>query len=190
MNAATVRKLDIAIAIWAVFWIAFGVLAARDIRETGKLSNTVVRITSGLKLTTDSLRVIESVPLVGGSIGNVIENVDQIVTQADGEARDTQASFSRVSIEVGVALAVLPIVLMLAIYATFRIPWSREKGSVRRSLATDPDDPLVAEYLARRAVDRLTLDELRAVSASPWRDIADGDFGPLAQAELARLGLG
>jgi hypothetical protein len=171
--------------IWAVLWVAFGLLVARDVREMGRITDTVVRITSGLKLTTDALKVIETLPLVGGSVGNL----DQIVTQADREAKDTQASFSRVSVYAGIALAVLPTVLLLAIYAPFRIPWSRAANSVRRARAADPEDPLLAEYLARRAVDRLTLDELRAISANPWRDIANGEFGPLAQAELVRLGV-
>ena len=50
-------------------------------------------------------------------------------------------------------------------------------------------DPAFEQYLARRAVDVLPWDRLRAISPDPWRDIANGEYRALADAELARLGL-
>ena len=57
------------------------------------------------------------------------------------------------------------------------------------ALATSSGDPGFEQYLARRAIDALPWDELRALSPDPWRAVAAGDFPALADAELRRLGL-
>ena len=60
---------------------------------------------------------------------------------------------------------------------------------VRRALAAGSPDPVLEEFLARRAVLNLPYQELRAVSPDPFRDLEEGRFDELAARELERLGL-
>ncbi len=67
--------------------------------------------------------------------------------------------------------------------------WTREARAVRRTLAAGSPDPVLKEFLARRAVLNLPYQELRAVSPDPFRDLEEGRFDELAARELERLGL-
>ena len=58
---------------------------------------------------------------------------------------------------------------------------------VLRMPLAEPEASVPAD--ARRAADVLPWDRLRVISADPWRDIANGEYRALADAELARLGL-
>ena len=64
-----------------------------------------------------------------------------------------------------------------------------EARAVRRALRFRPDDPLLTEFLARRAVVNFSYDRLLAVSQQPYRDLEEGRYDELARLELERLGI-
>jgi len=83
----------------------------------------------------------------------------------------------------------VPTLPLLVLYAPLRLGRVPEARAIRRALARAPGDPLFEQFLARRAAQHLPYHRLREVSENPWRDIQTGNYGPLADAELRRLGL-
>ena len=77
---------------------------------------------------------------------------------------------------------------MLVLYVPFRLSWRRYVAEVRRALAVSPPDPLIDAYLARRAVENLSFDHVRALGGDPWRDIEEGRTRSLADREIDAAG--
>jgi uncharacterized protein YoxC len=141
----TVLMADLAVAAWAIVWIVLGVVVAREVRQLDDLSDTVVtagealdQTGDGLRGTSDSLReihralqVLESLPVVGREIDENLEGaadtLDGIAAEVEETARSAQAS-GRVSKEstadlsviLGLAVALVPTLTLLAAYAPFR----------------------------------------------------------------------
>ncbi len=141
----TVLFADLAVAAWAVVWIVLGVVVVREVRQLDDLSDTVVtagealdQTGDGLRGTSDSLReihralqVLESLPVVGREIEENLEGaadtLDDIAAEVEETAQSAQAS-GRVSKEstadlsviLGLAVALVPTLTLLAAYAPFR----------------------------------------------------------------------
>jgi hypothetical protein len=62
-------------------------------------------------------------------------------------------------------------------------------AGIRRALARTPSDPLLVEFLARRAVSSFPDDAILAASPPPFRDLEEGRNDALARLELDRLGI-
>jgi uncharacterized protein YoxC len=141
----TVLLADLAVAAWAIVWIVLGVVVVREVRQLDDLSDTVVtagealdQTGDGLRGTSDSLReihralqVIESLPIVGRQIeenlDGAADTLDDIAAEVEETAQSAQAS-GRVSKEstadlsviLGLAVALVPTLTLLAAYAPFR----------------------------------------------------------------------
>jgi hypothetical protein len=189
LNAHRVRVLDVTVAVWIVLWIVIGVLAAVEISHLGKLGDPVVRTADGLQKTADSLGGPSGIPLIGGSLGGVVKQVDATAVAAKSQVDAAKATVRNVSLIVGLILAGGPAALALLLYVPLRLPWGREVGDVRRALATDPNDPALGRYLARRALEGLSFAQARTWGSDPWDQAETGDPWPLAELELQRLGL-
>jgi hypothetical protein len=189
LSARTVRVLDVAVAVWAAFWVAMGVLVAVEVGHLGDLADTVARTADSLRNTVQALAALSHVPLVGASLGAVAGRVSASAAAAHAQAAAAHTTIDHLSLLVGVALAAGQATLALILYAPLRLPWRRDVAEVRRALASDPDDPVLGLYLARRALAGMTLTEARELGGDPWRGPAAGDVWPLAEVELRRLGL-
>ena len=87
------------------------------------------------------------------------------------------------------AVALVPSLPLVIGYLPPRLGRAREAAALRRLLIEGAGNPALERFLAQRAVEHLSYRELRRVSATPWRDVEDGRYSSLADAELARLGL-
>ena len=183
------RVLDVTVGVWIAVWIVVGVLAAVEINRLGALGDPIVRTADGLQKTADTLGGLSSIPLIGGSLGGVVKQVDATAAAAKDQVAAAKTKVRNVSIIVAIILAGGPAVLALLLYLPLRLPWRREVGDIRRALATDPDDPALGRYLARRALDGLSFARARAWGGDPWKQAETGDPWPLAELELQRLGL-
>jgi hypothetical protein len=188
-TARRARRLDVVVVVWCVVWVLLAGLVAWDISNMDQFTGTVVRITDSLQQVTGSLEVLSGLPLVGGGIGTVVSEVDSMAKQAEAEAHDTSGSIDRVSIYAGVAVAILPTVMILLAYLPWRLPWGRDRKAIRAALAAGADDEVLDEYLARRAVETMSFADLRALGGNPFKQVAAGEYRVLADAELARLGI-
>jgi hypothetical protein len=188
-TARSVRWLDAGVVVWIVAWAALGVLIWHDIRAQAELSQNVVKIGSAVRDTGDALGVVGGLPLVGGSIGSFADKIKRTGQDVMTSGEASHSGILRVAVVSGIGVGLLPAALVLLLYVPVRLAWRRDVRAVRAGLAASADDPAFEHHLARRAVDVLPWDGLRAVSGDPWRDIAAGDFRALADAELARLGV-
>jgi hypothetical protein len=189
VSARTIRLLDVAVAAWAVFWVVVGVLAAVEVDHLGTLADTVAHTADSLRSTVSALAALSHLPIVGGSLAAVVRTVGASAATAHAQAVAAHTTIDHLSLLVGVALAAGQATLALLLYLPLRLPWRRDVAEVRRALATDPDDPVLGLYLARRALAGMSLAQARAVGDDPWSEAAAGDVWPLAEVELRRLGL-
>jgi hypothetical protein len=189
LSARRVRGLDVTVAVWVVFWIVVGVLAAVEIAHLGALGDTVVRTADGLQKTADTLSGLSSIPLIGGSLGDAVKQVDATAATVTSQVAADKTTVRHLSLIVGIALAVGQAALGLLLYLPLRLPWRREVDDVRRALAADRNDPALCRYLARRALEGMSFAQVRARGGDPWREMQTGDPWPLAELELQRLGL-
>jgi len=184
-----IRALDVAVAVWIVAWVVLALLVGREVRDLRQLSDTVVVAGIAVEETGDLVESLGSVPFVGGRVGEVAGRVRAAGRSAQASGRDSRDSTENLSILLALSIGLIPTLPLLGLYAPLRVTWAREARAVRRALAARPPDPLLREFLARRAVLNLPYQELRAVSPDPFRDLEEGRFDELAARELERLGL-
>jgi hypothetical protein len=139
--------------------------------------------------TGDLVESLGSIPFVGGRVGEVANRVRAAGRSAQASGRDSRDSTENLSILLALSIGLIPTLPLLGLYAPLRVTWTREARAVRRALAAGSPDPVLKEFLARRAVLNLPYQELRAVSPDPFRDLEEGRFDKLAARELERLGL-
>jgi len=187
LGAHTFRIIDVALLLWVVLWIGLGTFTAREISNLTSLSDTLVKTGDSISQTGNALRLFAAVPFVGGQIGNFVNQITSAGADIQTSGHQSQGALQRLSWVIGFTLGLLPPLFMLALYLPLRFSWRRAVRDVRAGLARD--DPAFEEYLARRAIDNLPYDRLRQISDNPWHELAAGEFGPLADAELARLGI-
>lgn len=175
---------DVALAVWAAFWIALAVAVALNTRDVAKLGTTVSQTGTAMNQVGG---VIGSVPLVGGDVGSTSQSIQAAGSSAEANGVQAQDAANRLGIYLGIAIAVIPSVPVLGLYLPIRWSRIRQRRVARRSLEIFGSDPRFQEFLARRAVERLTYEEIMAVSEQPWEDMRQGRFRALATAELDRL---
>jgi hypothetical protein len=184
-----IRALDVAVAVWVVAWIVLALLVGREVRDLRELSDTVVVAGIAVEETGDLVESLGSVPFVGGRVGEVADRVRTAGRSAQASGRDSRDSTENLSILLALSIGLIPTLPLLGLYAPLRVTWTREARAVRRALASGSADPVLKEFLARRAVLNLPYQKLRAVSPDPFRDLEEGRFDELAARELERLGL-
>jgi hypothetical protein len=184
-----VRLLDVALLAWTIAWIVVGVAVSRQVRGLTELSSTVVAGGQVLRATGQELDALGSLPFIGDQIQGMGRQVDDVADQAIVSGRDSVHRVKSLSTLLGFAIALVPTVPLIALYAPLRVARTREVRAVRQVLARDGMDPAFEQFLARRAVEKLPYHRLRQVSPDPWYDLATARYERLAAAELERLGL-
>lgn len=189
-SARLIRALDVAVALWVVAWVVLAVLVGREVRNLRELSDTVVLAGVAVEDTGDLLASLRNVPFVGTQVADVADRVREAGAGARRSGLESRDSTEDLSVLLALSIGLIPTLPLLALYAPLRIAWTRDSRGVRRALAAAPADPVLKEFLARRAVATLSLDDLRAATNDPFGDLRAGRYDALADRELARLGLG
>jgi hypothetical protein len=188
-SARTVRLTDVGVAVWIAAWVVVGAFVWHDIGAQAGLATDVVKVGGAVRQTGEALGVVGGLPLVGGQIGSFADRIRSMGAEVEASGRSSRDATRRSAAVAGLAVAVLPGALVLLLYLPARLRWRRDVAAVVAALPGAAGDPALEQYLARRAVDALPWDALRAVTADPWGDIGRGECRALADAELARLGL-
>ena len=188
-SARRMHIVDVIVVLMVLFWVLSGIWVAREIRKVAGLTDPVVNTATNLRETTDALDALSGIPFVGGSIGSVVDQVQATTALAESEAKATREAIDRVATYTGLTLALVPTGFLLLLYLPPRLRWRREVVALRTVLARDPNSRVVARYLALQAVADLPFSKVIALSGDPWDEIGAGEFGGLATAELARLGI-
>ncbi len=183
------RWLSVVVALWVVLWLVVGAVTGFQVRQLTEVSDSLVESADALDVAGIALQDIGRLPLVGDrpeALGNQVRETAREIDRAGAASRETVRT---VSVLLGLALVLIPVVPVVAIYLPLRRAGTRERKVVKRVLADGGQDPSLEEFLAHRAVQNLPYDRLQEVSADPWGDLRRGSFRRLANAELTRLGL-
>jgi hypothetical protein len=184
-----IRLLDVVAVLWVVLWVVLALLVGREVRNLRELSDTVVTAGVAIEETGGLVRNLGSIPFVGGQVSTVADQVEEAGRSAQASGRDSRDSTENLSVLLALSIALIPTLPLLGLYLPLRWAWTNDARAVRRALKREPTDPLLVEFLARRAVSNFSYDRLLAVSPKPFRDLEEGRYDSLARLELDRLGI-
>lgn len=189
----TLVALDVAAAAWTVAWIVVGILVANTVDDLTQLSGTVEEVGADVQSAGGALGALGELPLLGDAFAEALQVPAEAIQEAGLTARQGGASstgtIETLSALLGVTIALIPSLPVLAAYLPARLARSREVRALLDARRRAGDDPAFQELLARRAAHHLSYHRLARVSPEPWNDLAAGRFDRLARAELERLGI-
>jgi hypothetical protein len=180
LSARAMRRLNVALAIWAAFWIGIAAYTAYEVAALRTLSHTVVKAGAATESTGHALAAVGHIPFVGGRISQLAEQTVAAGASARTSGASTATTIDQLAVLLGIAIALIPTVPLLALYVPLRLGWRRDRNAVRNAVARWDGEPELEAYLAQRALTHLPYEALRDGS---WSD------SELAAAELRRLGL-
>ena len=188
LSARAMRRLNVALAIWAAFWIGIAAYTAYEVAALRALSHTVVKAGTATESTGHALAAIGQLPFVGGRIAALAAQAIAAGASARVSGASTATTIDQLAVLLGIAIALIPTVPLLALYLPLRISWRRDRNAVRHALARWDGEPAFESFLAQRALAHLPFEELRELGYDGTeRSAANAE---LAAAELRRLGLG
>ncbi|NGO79704.1 hypothetical protein G6045_29210 [Streptomyces sp. YC504] len=189
---------DGAVLLWALLWAALAFIAyrlvqllsgpAQDVETAGE------RFSSGL---TTAGSTASKVPFVGGKLDEALRNVagagDKLADAGDNGGTAVDA----LALTGSLALFLLPVGLVLALWLPRRLRWSRQAVAAQELAASDDGRELLALRALLRPLDEVAslartadLPDASAGSlAEGWRGGDPDTLDLLAEAELERLGL-
>jgi hypothetical protein len=181
------RWLNVAVAIWAAFWIALGTYTGYEVNALRTLSDTVVKAGKATVATGNALSAIGGIPLVGGRVSSLAAQAVAAGHSAQASGASSRATIDRLAILLGLAIGLIPTVPLLSLYLPFLVSWRRDRRAVRRAVEQWDGEPALEAFLAHRALAHLPFAELRALGHGDTAGFEDREA--LASAELRRLGL-
>lgn len=185
----TVSLLDGVAVFWAVLWFVIGGVTSYEIWQLSSLSDTAEVSAEAVDRAGEALQAIGELPLVGEGPGDLGDEVRAAADEVGLSADRTRVDVRRLSVVLGLSVFLIPVSPVLGLYVPLRLGRRREVAAIRRGLDARGLDPSMQSYLAQRAVQSLSFDELRRVTSDPTGDLEQGRYGALATAELDRLGL-
>lgn len=108
--------VDALALLWVVAWLALGVFVAAEVRALANLSDTVTRAGRAVETSGSALGRLEGLPVVGERLGQAAAEARVAGARAQASARESRESIRRLSLVLGVAVAVLPSVPLLLLY--------------------------------------------------------------------------
>ena len=196
VGTARTRELitDLATWAWVALWVVIGVRihdAISAFAEAGRVLQGGGRNIQGAGAQLGD--ALNGVPLIGVGIDSlatgVFDTAGAPIVQAGQELEALLIFVARL-------LAVLVVAVMLVPWLARYLPWRAERlATVRaahraiRRAPVDVSSATMQRALATRAINRLSYPELLEYTSDPFGDYAAGQFGRLAKAELASVGL-
>jgi hypothetical protein len=187
LSARAMRRLNVALVIWAAVWIGIAIYTAYEVAALRTLSNTVVKAGAATESTGHALAAVGHLPFVGGRVSQLAEQAIAAGASARASGASTATTVDQLAVLLGIAIALIPTVPLLALYLPLHLGWRRDREAVRRSIARWDGEPGLEAFLAQRAIAHLPFEELRALGFDGTPGSPPN--GELAAAELRRLGL-
>jgi hypothetical protein len=187
LSARAMRWLNVAVVLWAAFWIGLGTYTGYEVNALRTLSNTVVKAGEASVSAGNALATIGRIPLVGGSVGRLGAQAAAAGRSAESSGASSRTTIDQLAILLGLAIGLIPTIPLLSLYIPLRVSWRRDRRAVRRAVAHWDGEPGLQEFLAQRAISHLPFHELRQLGYDGSR--RSEATGELAAAELRRLGL-
>ena len=173
---------------WVLLWILLGLVVADAVRELTGLTDGFATIGGSLGDAADAVAAIE-LPLVGGGLDGATESLRGAGRDVAASGESSRATIERTATVLGLAVALVPSLPLVIGYLPPRLGRAGEARALRRLLRDGDGDPALDRFLAHRAAEALSYRELRRISPKPWRDLEEGRYEALADAELDRVGV-
>jgi hypothetical protein len=177
---------DAAAALWVLAWVWVGRSVHAAVNHLADPGTAMRR--AGEQLAgplRDAARAVADLPVVGGTASASLESASRAGAQLSDAGAAQVAAVQTVALWLAIAVATLPIALVLLRYVPARHRWIRAATAAGRLRSTDAS----LELLALRAVASRPLENLTRAVPEPSRALAAGDFERLAAVELEALGL-
>ena len=187
-DGRAVLVADVLAAAWVLLWIVLGLVVADAVRQLTGLTDGFGTIGGALGDAADAVAGIE-LPLVGGGLDGAAESLRAAGRDVAASGEASRGTIERTATVLGLAVALVPSLPLLIGYMPPRLGRARETSALRRLVRDGKGDPALDRFLAHRAAETLTYHELRRVSPHPWRDLEQGRYEALADAELRRVGV-
>ena len=187
-NGRLVLALDAIVVAWTAVWIAVGIEVADTVYGLTELSGTFRSVGNAVG---EVGRTLDSVnlPLIGQPLDRASEAIEGAGRDVVASGLAARAEIERTSILLGLAVALVPTLTLLLLYAPARLGRVRERAALRGLVGQAGGDPGLEEFLAARAIEHLPYRRLRRVTARPWEEQAAATRRELAEEELRRLGV-
>ncbi len=187
LSARAMRLLNVAIVVWALFWIAVAAYTAYEVDALRSLAGTVVKAGAATESTGHALAALGSIPLVGGNIAGLAARVIKTGASARTSGASTGHSIDELAVLLGIAIGLIPTVPLLSLYLPLRLSWRRDRRAIQKAVAQWDGEGGLETFLAHRAAAHLPFAELRRLGYDGTPESASN--AELAAAELRRLGL-
>src|SRR5690349_15850252 len=161
LSARAMRRLNVALAIWAAFWIGIAAYTAYEVAALRTLSQTVVKAGKATESTGHALAAVGHLPFVGGQITSLAAQAVAAGASARASGASTATTIDHLAVLLGIAIALIPTVPLLALYLPLLLSWRRDRAAVRQAIARWDGEVGLEAFLARRALMHMRFDELR-----------------------------
>lgn len=187
LSARAMRRLNVALTIWAAIWIGIAAYTAYEVSALRSLSATVVKAGAATESTGHALAALSAVPFVGGNLARLAAQTIAAGASARASGASTGSTIDQLAVLLGIAIALVPTVPLLALYVPLRRTWRRDRKTLQRAVAQWDGEPGLETFLATRAVAHLPFHQLRELG---WDGTgSSAATGDLAAAELRRMGI-
>ena len=180
---------DVLMLAWAATWIA----AARAVHEAMLALAAPGRTlqSAGGSFQDRMAGVgdrVDDLPLLADRLADPFRDVSLVGSDIAAAGTGLVTAAERIALVAGLAVAMVPIVLVGAVWLTLRVRWVRRAAELTRYAAAGG---AAADLLALRALTRQPLSGLRAVAdpAAAWRRGDEAAIAALADLELREAGL-
>ena len=173
---------------WVLLWTLLGLVVADAVRGLTGLTDGFATIGGSLGAAAEAVGAIE-LPLMGGGLDGAADSLRDAGRDVAASGRSSATAIERTATVLGFAVALVPSLPLVIGYLPPRLGRARESAALRRLVRDGDGDPGLERFLAERAAETLSYRELRRVSPRPWRDLEQGRYEALADAELRRAGV-
>jgi len=188
-DESSIHVLDGLVLAWLAFWLVLGAWAGFTIWQVSGLGDTLTRSGVALGTAGRGLETAADVPLVGDDVGELGAEVSATAQDVAARGQEIKGQLRQLSLLLGLSIMLMPTTPVLGLYLPLRLARRGEVDELRRALERHPDDPALDRHLAERALQTLPFADVHRMVGDPWQAITEGRGRPLADAELARLGL-
>ncbi|MDQ4144336.1 MAG: hypothetical protein M3198_11450 [Actinomycetota bacterium] len=177
---------DAATIVWIIAWVRIGMFMNDLVNKLGAPGETVEDAGRGFAQSIDSFGGdVADLPVIGDALQEPFETIAGAGRSLQQAGAAQQEAVQTLAFWLGLLLALIPITYVLMRYLPERLKWIREAGAADK-LRIDAED---YKIFAIRALANQPLYELRRAAPDPAGAYAAGDYEPLAQLELAQMGL-
>jgi hypothetical protein len=179
---------DLLVAAWVAASVLAGLTVRRLVDELSRPGRAVEqaggRVASGMGGVQDQ---VSRVPGIGGGLRAPFERLGEAGEALARAGATQQQVVHELALWLGILVALVPVVAVLAAWLPGRVRWMREATAashLRQNLGSSD-----LGLFALRAIANRPLRELRRASSDPVADLQRGDCEALAGLELRALGL-